>query len=174
MHKISGIVIAAASGVLLTGCVHDGKPHGPMESPTVNVPAQLAVTGDRASGFDFHYSAPFADEHGNFDFSQKGADGNIIKLSFTLDGSVPGLRFKPDGREAMWIVEKENVGKDGSPTGPYRGQQFLDFKVSDDGLTLEVTDLNDDGVLYRYGLRFDLDGETVVHDPDAQNGGGFG
>ena len=171
MQLMNRLFYAVVASVLMAGCGHMSGNYGDAKAQEIDVAAQLTVSGDAKSGFEFQYNAPFADEHGNFDFSQEGAKGNVIKLSFSLDGSMPGLRFRQDARDAMWIVEKEKVGPDGSPTGPYRGKQFVDFEVSEDGRRLQVTDLNNDGVLYRYGLRFDLDGKIVADDPDTQNGG---
>lgn len=171
MHRI-GISLTAAAMLFLGACVHatNGEPRG-----KIAVDAALTVTKDASGGFEFRYDAPFADEKGNFDFKQKGAAYKIVNLTFTIaDGSVAGLKFRPTGADAIWIVDKRNVGPDGSPTGPYRGKQFSDFRVSADGLQLSLTDLNNDGVLYRYGLRFDLGGALVIDDPDVGNSGGSG
>jgi hypothetical protein len=157
---------------LLSGCEHG---YGELGSKEITVPAKLTITRDSTGAYDFRYDAPFADADGNFDFSKEGAAGNTIRWSFVIvDDQELGLKFKPQGADAIWIVDKKNVGKDGSPEGPYRGSQFQDFNVSEDGKVLSLTNLNNDGVLYRYGLRFDLGGETVVDDPDAQNGHGSG
>lgn len=164
--------LTAVSAVFLISCQHDGS-SGPART-TVPVSAAVTIVDDGAGGYAFSYKAPFADEKGNFDFSQKGAVFNTIKLTFTIaDGSVEGIKFKPDATDAMWIVEKVNVDETtGSPRGPYQGKKFLDFTLSDDGRSLTVTDQNDDGVTYRYGLRFDLNGKAVIDDPDVQNGRG--
>lgn len=164
--------LAAASFIAVGACKHleHGQPKGATE---IDVPAKLTITRDGSGVYDFKYDAPFADADGNFDFSKGEAYGKVVKLSFTIaDDSGLGLTFKRDPRDAMWISDKKDVGADGSPQGPYRGQQWFDFRVSDDGRTLFVTDQNDDGVLYRYGLRFDLGSTTVVDDPDANNGAG--
>lgn len=168
------ILLAAAtfSVGFLSGCEH-----GYLEpkAKEIAVPAKLTITRDGAGVFVFKYDAPFADADGNFDFSKTGAAGNVIRWSFVItDDQGLGLKFKPQGADAIWIVDKKNVGPDGSPEGPFRGTQFRDFEVSADGRTLFLMNLNDDGVLYRYGLRFDLGSETVVDDPDAQNGHGGG
>ncbi len=167
--RLSAIVFGAAA-LVVAGCEHvkDSTPRG-----EIVVQTSLAVTIDGAGGYKFAYSGEFFDEKGNFDFSKKGAVDNSVNLSFTIaDGSIPGLKFKANAADAMWIVDKKDVDPaTGSPRGPYQGRQFHSFAVSDDGLTLSVTDENDDGVLYRYGLRFDLGGKTVVDDPDGQNGG---
>lgn len=168
-------LLAAFGAVGLTAagaCEHRG--YGQSKgSKDIDVAAKLTITRDAAGAYDFKYDSPFADAQGNFDFSKGDAYGKVVKLSFAIadDGGL-GLKFKRDARDAMWIVDKKNVGADGSPQGPFRGQQWFDFRVSDDGRTLFVTDQNDDGVLYRYGLRFDLGSQTVVDDPDANNGSG--
>jgi hypothetical protein len=171
MFRIASILIGAA--LLVAGCARVAEPKSQGE---IAVAAVLTVTEDAAGGYKFAYSAPYFDESGNFDFSQKGALYNRVTLTFTIaDGSVAGLKFKPDARDAMWIVDKKNVDPaTGSPRGPYEGRQFHSFAVSADGLTLSVIDENNDGVLYRYGLRFDLGGATVIDDPDGQNGGSGG
>lgn len=172
-------ILVAGVGVmaLVAGCSRlsaSGADQAGEARKSLPVEAQVSVTEDGAGGYAFSYKAPFADEKGNFDFSRNGAAFNTIKLTFAIDASsVSGIKFKPDAADAMWIVEKKNVDKaTGSPRGPYHGEQFSDFQVSADGMSLSVTDRNDDGVLYRYGLRFDLDGKTVTDDPDMGNGGG--
>ena len=169
MHALR-ISAAAACGLLAVACAHGGTN---AERAVVPVAADVKITVDEAGAYSFAYNGPFFDEKGNFDFSQKGAVTNTIKLTFTIaDGSVPGITFKPVAEDAMWIVEKKHVDEaTGSPRGPYRGGQFEGFEVSGDRQQFMVVDNNNDGVLYRYGLRFDLDGETVIDDPDGQNGG---
>lgn len=171
----SRLIIAAISvgGLLSTAACEHG--YLGTKSKEIAVDAKLTITEDGAGGFDFKYDAPFADAEGNFDFSKGEPYGKFVRLSFTIsDDSGLGLKFKPDGREAIWIVDKKNVGSDGSPEGPFRGTQFRDFEVSADGKTLSLLDQNDDGVLYRYGLRFDMGSQTVVDDPDLNNGQGGG
>ena len=170
---IRQLAFISAAALALGACEHYGAKAAERERMTVPVMADVTIEEDGAGGYSFSYKAPFADENGNFDFSQKGAAFNTIKLTFSIaDGSVPGIKFKSDATDAIWIVEKENVDEaTGSPRGPYRGQQFYDFEVSEDGQSLTVIDQNDDGILYRYGLRFDLNGKTVVDDPDVGNGG---
>jgi hypothetical protein len=171
-RRILLTAILSTSLVAAGACEHHayGQPKG---SESIDVAAKLTITRDSAGIYDFKYDAPFADADGNFDFSKGEAYGKVVKLSFAIaDDAGLGLTFKKDPRDAMWIVDKKNVGADGSPQGPFRGKQWFDFRVSDDGRTLFVTDQNDDGVLYRYGLRFDLGGQTVVDDPDANNGSG--
>lgn len=171
MGKYTYFLIAGAT-FFLTACEHYVA-NGAVRN-TVPVDAAVTIAEDGAGGYVFSYKAPFADEKGNFDFSQKGAAFNTIKLTFTIaDGSVPGIKFQPQPADAMWIVEKVNVDEaTGSPRGPYRGNVFSDFQLSADGQSLTVTDQNNDSVLYRYGLRFDLNGKLVVDDPDVGNGGG--
>ena len=170
-------ILAGAAGFLLAACEHFGKTDGgdkDGDRPAISVSAAVKISQNDAGDYSFSYDAPFFDEVGNFDFSKKGAVFNTVNLTFKIaDGSVEGIRFKADPTDAIWIVEKVNVDEaTGSPRGPYRGQQFSDFAVSEDGQTLTLVDTNNDGVLYRYGLRFDLNGETVIDDPDGQNGHG--
>lgn len=142
--------------------------------PRGDVPVDAAVTiaSDGAGGYTFKYAAPFADADGNFDFTDPKIGKSPVTLTFRIDGaSVGGIAFKREGRDAMWIADKREVGEE-SPKGPYQGRQFTDFSVGADGRTLTVRDLNNDGLVYRYALRFDLNGETVQHDPDVKNGEG--
>jgi len=170
MRKIIYIVTAAA-GLFLTACEHYGETSAPRE--TLQITADVKIAEVAAGKYSFTYNAPFFKENGDLDFSQKGAKGHTIALTFKIaDGSVPGIKFMADAPDGIWIVDKKNLpSPTDSPSMPYRGNQFYDFKVSEDGQTLSLTDQNDDGVLYRYALRFDLNGDPVVHDPDAQNGG---
>jgi hypothetical protein len=165
--------LVGAAALISASCEHykDTTPRGETALET-----DLTVTEDGSGGYKFAYSGQFFDEKGNFDFSRTGAAGKVVRLTFNLsDASVAGLKFKSEARDAMWIVDKKNVDPaTGSPRGPYQGRQFHSFAVSDDGLSLSVTDENNDGVLYRYGLRFDLGGATVIDDPDGQNAGGGG
>ncbi len=166
----SALMFTVSAAMFAAGCAH--KETYAAARKTIEVKAAVTIARNDAGGFSFTYDAPFADEKGNFDFSQEGARFNTINLSFSIaDGSVPGLTFKRPGEEAMWIVEKNNADpKTGSPSGPFRGDQFFGFEVSEDGKQLSLTNRNDDEILYRYALRFDLDGETVADDPDSQNG----
>jgi hypothetical protein len=126
----------------------------------------------------FKYDAPFADADGNFNFAEGEAAKASAKLTFTItdDGGL-GLRFRRDGRDAIWIVEKAQLANSGStsPLGPYEGKQFRDLSTAADGKTLTLFNENSDGLLYRYALRFDMGSEVVAHDPDMSNGmGGHG
>lgn len=160
--------------VLLAGCQTAPPPQAATRGE-VSVNVVVKAAQDASGAFTYAYAGEFFDEKGNFDFSKEGALYNKVHIQFTIDpASAEGVKFKSDGREAMWIIEKINAGPDGSPERPYQGKQFYDFSTSADGRTLSVTDANDDGVLYRYGLRFDYNGGTVADDPDGQNGGGHG
>lgn len=175
MPSVARFSVIAASAALAAACAHTGsqEPAKAGEQGVAPVNASVTITEDGAGGYAFAYDAPYFDKKGNFDFSLPGALHNRIVLTFTIaDGSAQGVRFKTDARDAIWIVEKANVDPaTGSPSGPYRGDQFFGFEVSKDGRRLTLTDENNDGVLYRYGLRFDRGGETVFDDPDGQNGG---
>lgn len=172
MRKISGILVGLAA-LAGAGCVHEDKSVAPRG--TAAVTAEVTIFEGADGKPTFRYNGPFFDEKGNFDFSQEGAKFNTINLTFAIaDGSIPGLKFRADPRDAIWIVEKAKVDPEtGSPVGPYRGDQFVDFRVTDDGRRLTLTDKNDDGVLYRYGLRFNHDAALVADDPDGQNGPKF-
>lgn len=141
---------------------------------TITADIGVRIVADGSGGYEFAYSGEYSDARGNLDFSKGAADVNAVLIAFSIDDAPPGLRFMPEGPDAIWIVEKENVGPDGSPEGPFKGEQFSRFAVDEDGRRLQVYDRNDDEKLYRYGLRFDLAGETIVDDPDMQNGGGGG
>ncbi len=169
MHFRSSFAIAVSLGLAVASCSHLAQ--GTKFRESLGVPAKLSVAEVSPGVFDFKYDAPFANADGDFDFSKGEALGKIINLSFTIvDDQGLGLKFKSEATDAIWIVDKKFVGPDGSPEGPFRGDQFRDFKVSSDGRTLSLTNLNSDGVLYRYGLRFDRGAETVIDDPDQQNG----
>jgi hypothetical protein len=87
-------------------------------------------------------------------------------------GSAPGIRFKSKGKDAFWIVEKAKAGPTGEPVKFDGGDQFTQASTIAGGQRLQVINKNSDGKRYRYSLVFDLNGETVVDDPDAQNGHG--
>ena len=173
MFVRSKLAALALGGIIASAACQHGYTPGNLKE--IAVDAKLTITKDSSGAFDFKYDAPFADADGNFDFSKGEPYGKFVNLSFTIsDDSGLGLKFKPEGRDAIWIVDKKNVGPDGSPQGPFRGTQFRDFRVSADGKTLSLTDQNDDGVLYQYGLRFDMGAVTVVDDPEVNNGSGGG
>lgn len=166
-------VTLAAAAIVSASCSHFDH-YGHSAAP-IDVKAKLSIFETAPGVYDFKYDAPFADQDGNFDFSQRGALGRRVNMSFSItDDSGLGIKFKPDGAQAIWIVDKKNVGADGSPQGPYQGDQFRNFAVSSDGLTLSLFNQNDDGILYRYGLRFNRGAVTVIDDPDNQNGGHTG
>ena len=169
MKRLGKALLAAAAALAISACAYDGE----RVPGDITTEVGLSVTPDGKGGFEFRYDGEYADERGNLNLAEGEAAHNSVFIVISIaDGAPPGLRFKPEGRDAMWIVEKERVGEDGSPTGPYRGEQFGDFTVDADGKRLSVYDRNNDGVLYRYGLRFDFEGATVVDDPDTQNGTG--
>ena len=163
-----------ASVVLIAGCEH--YIHG--DKPTTNekiidVPVNVSIERDASGDFKFRYAASdFSDEEGNLDFTGVSAKGTQVKIHFVIGpGSPEGLTFKREGRDAMWIIEKAQLkDPNDSPPAPYQGEQFYDFETSRDGKRLMVMNQNNDGILYRYNLRFDFEGGTVVHDPDAENG----
>ena len=173
LGKPASLLLSAAAFAMLSSCANIPQTK---DEPRGELAANVAVKAvvDASGAATFSYAGDFTDANGNLDFSKEAA-GNTVYITFTLaEGSSAGLTFKPEGPDAMWIVDKKNVDPDGSPQGPYQGRQFYGFETSKDGLTFTVTDQNDDGVLYRYGLRFDYNGSTVVDDPDVKNGGSGG
>ncbi len=166
-------LIAAASVIAAMGACERNTAPSSAAPVTINVDAKLQIKQDDSGTYDFIYDSPYSDADGNFDFSVREAAKASVRLTFRIaDDSGLGIKFKPAGTDAIWIVDKKSVGSDGSPQGPFEGRQFRDFKVSDDGLSLSLFNRNDDGILYRYGLRFDRGEETVIDDPDNQNGSG--
>ncbi len=176
MHRRS-LLITCAAALALASCSHFHAQSKTSGSAVIPVAAEVSVSRDGSGQLQFKYDAPFADADGNFNFAEGAAAKASVNLSFRIvdDGGL-GLKFRRDGRDAIWIVEKaqlENTGST-SPLGPYEGKQFRDFRVSADGKLLTLFDENSDGILYRYALRFDMGGEIVAHDPDTQNGTGGG
>lgn len=161
--------LIGAATISLSACQHISP--APKSDDAVKVTATVTVSKD-AAGYAFAYKALFADEDGNFDFTQKGAIYRPIAITFTIaEGSPSGLKFTADSSGAVWIADKREIDNEtGSPEGPYRGQQFKIGQVSADGQSFVVENQNNDGLTYRYALRFDLNGETIVHDPDVNNG----
>ncbi len=166
MNMTFRILLGATAALALTAC--------PGAPPPGDVPADVgvAITPDGSGGYDFAYTGAFSDADGNLDFRTAAGSVNI---SFSISGGAPpGMTFKregSDGRDAMWIVEQLRPGGP-SPEGPYDGAEFTEFTVDESGTRLTVHNANDDDKLYRYALRFDLEGGTVVDDPDMQNGTG--
>lgn len=177
MHRPMFLAIVAIGAATLAGCGHLHHRAQADAPAAIPVNAKVTISRDSADKLVFKYKAPFADEDGNFDFRQGEAAKASINLSFTIaDDSGLGLRFRRDGRDAIWIVEKAALAdsQSTSPLGPFEGKQFRDFKVSTDGKTLTLVNENSDGVLYLYALRFDMGAEIVAHDPEMGNGNGGG
>ncbi|MFN0024621.1 MAG: hypothetical protein ACKVS5_12080 [Parvularculaceae bacterium] len=171
------VLACLAGAVALSACGHLDSKSLAASPKTIPVDAKVSISRDSSGKLLFKYDAPYADADGNFDFAEGEAGKSSVTLSFTIvDDSGLGLRFRRDGRDAIWIVEKALLANSGStsPAGPYEGKQFRDFRVSADGKTLTVFDENSDGVLYRYALRFDMGSEVIAHDPDVGNGNGGG
>lgn len=141
-------------------------------SKELTVDVWVSITSDGNGGYRFAYSGKNFRPNGDFDFSKGEPRKHAVKIDFAItDDSVKGIAFKPNGDDALWIVEKDRAGPDGCPQGPYKGDQFKGIATTANGKRLHVIDKNDDSTLYRYMLRFDLNGETIVDDPDGQNGG---
>jgi hypothetical protein len=137
----------------------------------VDVDVALKVTRNGADDFDFQYTGDYFDAAGNFDFTAGEVLGKSVRIHFAITAdSAAGARFQPTGDETFWIIEKSVVGAAGCPGAPYQGSQFQDLATGPDRLHLDVLDINNDGLQYRYALRFDVDGQTVLHDPDGSNG----
>jgi hypothetical protein len=132
---------------------------------------EVLVTRDGA-GYKFDHFGDHVERNGDIDLSVDGPQGRPVRLEFTIaDGSAPGIKFKPTGKEAFWIVEKAKAGVNGEPTKFEGGDQFTHAATLDGGQRLQVINVNSDGKRFRYSLVFDLNGETVVDDPDMGNGG---
>ena len=155
-------------------CAQDPIEEAVVEGNTISVPINVRISEDGAGGYTFRYSGLFTDPEGNLNFSVGRANKRDVIINFKISqNSVEGIRFKQDGREAMYIALKSDLDDpEGSPQKPYEGKQFSKFETSRDGRTLTVFNANNDSKVYRFSLRFDLNGKTVVHDPDDRNGGG--
>ncbi len=137
--------------------------------------ATISVTISKGSGGDrryaFRYAGTFVDEKGNMDFTVDGARKKAVRVKFEIAApNALGAKFLTQDDNAIWIVEKDKAGPDGCPQGPYKGDQFTGIATQGGGRTLSLTDKNDDGKVYRYALRFMIDGDTVVDDPEVRNG----
>ncbi|MEZ5922435.1 MAG: hypothetical protein R3C60_13940 [Parvularculaceae bacterium] len=136
----------------------------------------VKVTQGVDGAYKFEYSGQFAQPNGDLNFAAGVARKNAVKIVFGIaNGSIDGIQFKSNNNAndgPYWIVEKSKVGADGCPQGPYMGDQFSGIATTAGGRQMHVINKNDDGKKYRYMLRFDLNGVTVVHDPDNDNGKG--
>ncbi|MEX0645685.1 MAG: hypothetical protein WD076_10260 [Parvularculaceae bacterium] len=175
MYNPYKILCAASAALALSACSHFDEKSGAAGSGEPGIIAAevgVTVSADGKGGFTFRYSGDYIDEEGNLDLASGAAAENSVRIEISIAGGPEGLRFKTEGRDAMWIADAEAVGRNASPRGPYEGEQFTEFSVDSDGQRLSVLDRNFDGRLYRYGLRFDFEGATVMDDPDVQNGTG--
>ena len=183
----------------LAGCTYSGS-QGPTSSETspkdpstwtsVNSAVDISVTEDESfefsdsRRFQFNFAGENSDTKGDLDFSQ--LKRRKVVINFEIGPDAPAdFKFKPDGRDAMWIERKdelikallaENNGElpeDISPRSPYpvSGTQFTNFKVSKDGKHLSVLVANTGQTTFRYNLRFDYKGQTVQFDPDIGTNG---
>lgn len=140
--------------------------------PQLLVDISVKITTDGDGGYTFRYAGDFCQPNGDLDFAVGDARKKTIKIVFSIaEGSVAGIKFQARGDDAYWIVEKSKTDADGCPQGPYSGDQFTGITTLANGARLQVIDKNDDGKLYRYMLRFDLNGAPVVDDPDTANDG---
>ena len=195
--KLGTVAAISASALALSACCTTGpyEETSPMtesskdqkretDNRTFVAPVNVQVEKDGSGGYTFVYSGPFADKEGNLDFSRGKAEGRSVLIQFNIaEDSVPGLQFRPKGRDAIWITRGSQEFSS-KPQGPYREDllegrvrdqgkaQFRDFRTSKGGQELNVFNQNDDSGIYVYNLRFDLGDELVVHDPEIKNGGG--
>jgi len=139
---------------------------------TADVTVKITQTGE--GEYKFEYSGQCAKPNGDLNFAEGGALKNTVKIVFAIaEGSVAGIRFKSNSKAdggPFWIVEKSKAGSDGCPQGPCKGDQYRVITTTTCGRQMHVINKNDDGKRYRYMLRFDLDGATVIDDPDSDNG----
>ncbi len=168
----AGAVLCVAA--LTIGCAPKEATQGggatAAETPPLPVASSVSIAKLDEGGYDFTYSGEYSDADGDFDFTK--VDRPVL-VEFTIaPGSLEGLKFKSRGEDALWIAEKAGLAEGASPEGPYRGAEFASFATEADGMRMRVLNRNDDGKLYRYALRFELNGETIADDPDWQNGGG--
>lgn len=141
--------------------------------PEVDVSVSVKITENQGSSYDFEYSGDYFDSAGNFNFANTNLKGKSVRIHYSIDAqSAAGVQFKQTGDDAFWIIEESIVGPTGCPGQTYRGSQFQDWVTSADRLQLHVLDLNSDGLNYRYALRFDRNGATIVHDPGGTNDNG--
>ena len=168
---VSRMIFASAAMIATGACAQVDKPTNGKPGEPTSAAAGVTVAADREGGFKFSYAGRYVDEEGNFDFSEGEVSKGPVMIRFSLVDAPAGLTFKREGADAVWIVEKKEVGEE-SPKGPYQGEQFSRFQTSKNGRVLTIYNKNDDGVTYRYGLRFSLAGKTIMHDPDVKNGGG--
>lgn len=198
LSKIRFLSVFVAVAVL-AGCTYSGShspksseqsPKDPSEWTSVNSAVDISVTEDESfefadsRRFQFGFTGENSDSKGDLDFSQLKRRKVLIKFKIGPDAPAD-FKFKPDGRDAMWIERKdelikalleENNGElpeEISPRGPYPvgGTQFTNFKVSKDGKRLSVLVANTGQTTFRYNLRFDYKGETVQFDPDIGTNG---
>ncbi|MEM9014642.1 MAG: hypothetical protein AAGB02_06005 [Pseudomonadota bacterium] len=165
---------------LASSCAHYdyNKPTKPTHGedkmpPATELTVGVSVMEVGGGEFAFKYSGEYFEENGDFDFSEGPVSKGPVEITFVIDEAPDGVVFRSPGADAIWIDFLQNVGPEGSPKGPYRGDQFRDFRTIEGGKALRVFDVNNDGEFYRYGLRFDRRGELIMHDPTGHNGGGW-
>jgi len=184
----SGLRAAAftLTAVALAGCEHynthkdiEAKdPHIlPFDEPEelgskiLTSPVSIQAKPDGDGGFKFKFAGRFVDKKGNLDFSRGAPKGKEIAIKFNLRGKTPeNFVFRQDGRDAIFIIKQEDF-LGGAKKSPFQGDQFSKFKVSQDGKTLIVYDLNNDSTTYVYQLNFLSSDKPVYYDPDIENGG---
>ena len=194
MKKNIRIASITAAFILAASCEHYNATgtHSKIDRNEVTTNVGVTIKQNSTGEFTYSYDGDFVDQEGNFDFTQKGAQGNAIIINFQINSAPTDMRFRPVGTDAIWIAPAALLAEGASPTAAYDPRltasannefqesnedqgsrdQFSGFSVSSDGKRLTLTDENNDNTEYRYGLRFDLRGELVMHDPHIKNGTG--
>lgn len=181
-QNLPRLFMGAAVGILLAGCTHTPPPAPPPAPAPEPVPSRgridadstVTISRNSSGGFDFRYSGQDVDPKGNFNLTEGPGQGNEVLLRFCLADKdyESGIRFMEPGKEAIWIELTEFLAPGASPDGPYQGEQFYGFATIMNARCAQVVDINDDGLIYTYALRFRVPGEKdpVPHDPIIRNG----
>ncbi len=144
--------------------------------PTIDANIRVSIkesdqTKTGKKSYEFAYAGDFVDKVGNIDLTVDGARKRAVRVRFEFDPSgAPGAKFLTPGDNAFWIAAHDELGADRCPKGPYKGNQFVGISTQGSGNSLSFTDKNDDGKVYRYALRFNIGGDTVIDDPEVRNG----
>ena len=119
-------------------------------SPEIDITVTCTGKDAPTGNFLFNWSASgtSVDSEGNITLSS----GSDNKLVFTLlpgtGTGVTDVQFLDNGREACYIV-----GGSTTPMGPYNGNNFSGFKLSNHNRTLTIIDNDLDREKYTYVLR---------------------
>lgn len=168
------LATALVAAAFLSGCAHYQAggvlPTASDSDADLQAPSDVVVrrAGDE---FTFAYSGPLTRPNGDIDLTGDLTRGQIVELKFDISSAPAGFVFRRDPRDAIFIDFAQNVPPGGSPRDNYAGRQFTNFRLSRDRRTLFVTNLNNDGETYAYGLRFEYQGQLVMDDPKIRNHG---